>query len=401
VIVGARMYDNGQADEGRAFVYLGSAAGLATTAAWTAESNQAFALFGASVATAGDVNGDGYSDVIVGAYQYDNGQTDEGRAFVYLGSAAGLATTPAWTAESDQASAAFGSSVATAGDVNGDGYGDVIVGALLSENDAQLEEGQAFVYYGNAGPGLSLKPQQRRSDDASPVAHLGASNDAGSFRLVALGRSPFGRTRLKLEQEVKPLGTSFNGAGTQIAALWTDSGVVGAPLDEVATGLSVGTPYHWRVRLHYQPAASPFQQSSRWLTVPWKGWQEWMLRTAAPVVVSNAGRVPDGSSGAPLQVGKATVGQITLAWSASCLGTDTDYEIYEGTIGGSFTSHTSIFCSTSGETTQTFLVSPASTYYLVVPRNAMREGSYGLTSAGTERPQGAFACLPQQIASCP
>ena len=41
------------------------------------------------MATAGDVNGDGYADVIVGAPDYDNGQTDEGRAFVYHGSAAG------------------------------------------------------------------------------------------------------------------------------------------------------------------------------------------------------------------------------------------------------------------------------------------------------------------------
>jgi hypothetical protein len=59
-----------------------------------------------SVASAGDVNGDGYSDVIVGAYRlFDNGQTDEGRAFVYHGSASGLSTTPNWTAESNQASA--------------------------------------------------------------------------------------------------------------------------------------------------------------------------------------------------------------------------------------------------------------------------------------------------------
>src|SRR6266568_780792 len=92
---------------------------VSRSSSWTAESNQASAELGLSVATAGDVNHDGFSDVIVGAPFYDNGQTDEGRAFVYLGSASGLATTPAWTAESDQASALFGFSVATAGDVNG------------------------------------------------------------------------------------------------------------------------------------------------------------------------------------------------------------------------------------------------------------------------------------------
>ena len=63
--------------------------GPRATAAWTAESDQAGADFGCSVATAGDVNGDGYTDVIVGAPRYDNGQTNEGRAYVYLGSALG------------------------------------------------------------------------------------------------------------------------------------------------------------------------------------------------------------------------------------------------------------------------------------------------------------------------
>ena len=149
VIVGAPNYDNGQTDEGRAFVYYGSASGLSTTANWTAESNQASAYFGYSVATAGDVNGDGYADVIVGAPNYDNGQTDEGRAFVYHGSASGLSATANWTAESNQASAYFGYSVATAGDVNGDGYADVIVGAPNYDN-GQTDEGRAFVYHGSA-----------------------------------------------------------------------------------------------------------------------------------------------------------------------------------------------------------------------------------------------------------
>ena len=50
--------------------------------------------FGVSVGTAGDVNGDGYGDVIVGAPRYDNGETNEGRAFVYHGSATGLSASP-------------------------------------------------------------------------------------------------------------------------------------------------------------------------------------------------------------------------------------------------------------------------------------------------------------------
>jgi hypothetical protein len=119
-----------------------SITGLAPDPAWTAESDQASAFFGTSVGTAGDVNGDGFSDVIVGAYHYDNGQEDEGRAYVYHGSATGLTTNPAWTAESDQADAYFGSSVGTAGDVNGDGFSDVIVGADYYDN-SQVNEGRA------------------------------------------------------------------------------------------------------------------------------------------------------------------------------------------------------------------------------------------------------------------
>src|SRR5262245_21785137 len=89
------------------------------TQVWTAESDQTFADFGWSVASAGDVNGDGYGDVVVGAYLYDNGSEDEGRAYLYLGSMTGLGTIAAWTAESDQPATRFGSSVASAGDVNG------------------------------------------------------------------------------------------------------------------------------------------------------------------------------------------------------------------------------------------------------------------------------------------
>jgi hypothetical protein len=156
VIVGAPYYDNGQTDEGRAYVFYGSATGLSVTPNWTVESNQTGALYGWNTGTAGDVNGDGYDDVIVSAIKYDNGQTDEGRVFVYHGSATGLSTIPSWTAESDQANSYLGFWVGTAGDVNGDGYDDIIVGAELFDN-GQTDEGRAFVYHGSS-TGLSLSP---------------------------------------------------------------------------------------------------------------------------------------------------------------------------------------------------------------------------------------------------
>jgi hypothetical protein len=148
VIVGAYFYDNGQTNEGAAFVYHGSTTGIITTAVTTVESNQANANMGI-VSSAGDVNGDGYSDIIVGAYSYDGGQNDEGAAFVYHGSAAGINTTATASVESNQASAWLGYSVAGAGDINGDGYGDVMVGVPLY-NSGQTDEGVVFIYHGSA-----------------------------------------------------------------------------------------------------------------------------------------------------------------------------------------------------------------------------------------------------------
>src|SRR6185503_10237897 len=99
---------------------------LATSPSWSAEGNQDLAQFGAAVGTAGDVNWDGHADVIVGAPFFDSFQADKGRAFVYLGEFSGLGTTPSWIREGDQAMEQFGSSVGTAGDVNGDGFADVV-----------------------------------------------------------------------------------------------------------------------------------------------------------------------------------------------------------------------------------------------------------------------------------
>jgi uncharacterized repeat protein (TIGR01451 family) len=278
VIVGAYGYDNGEISEGRAFAYLGSAVGLGGTPAWIAESDQGGAEFGWSVATAGDVNGDGYADVIVGAHNHDIAPfANEGRAFAYLGSAAGLSTNPAWFADGNQVAARFGHSVATAGDVNGDGFAEVIIGARRIDNP-EAEEGAAFVFYGNGGPGLRVWPQQRRADDSVPIAPSGASESPDSFRLSAIGRSPFGRTKVRLEWEVKELGVLFDGEDTQ-GSTWRDTGAVGIALNEMVTGLTVGTPYHWRVRVRYSSARTPFQRAGRWFTVPWNGWNETDLKT--------------------------------------------------------------------------------------------------------------------------
>jgi hypothetical protein len=282
VIVGARYYDNGETDEGRAFVYHGSPSGLGL-ANWTSEGDRVSAIFGHSVSTAGDVNGDGFSDVIVGAVAYTNGQPAEGRAFVYHGSAIGVRSALSWTAESDQDFASFGWSVAAAGDVNGDGYGDVIVGATEFSN-GQAVEGQAFVYYGNEGDGLDRVTQQWRMDN-SRIEVLGLTDDPQQFRLRILGRTPGGRGRVRLEGEVQPFGTPFEGGADIFHEQFEDTGAPGpdGSVVQLATrpgNLDPGTLYCWRVRT---ASDSPFFPRSPWFTLAGNALAEADLRTAETV----------------------------------------------------------------------------------------------------------------------
>jgi len=221
VIVGAYAFDNEQTDEGQAFVYHGSATGLNATANWTTESNQASAFFGVSVASAGDVNGDGYSDVIVGASSFDNGQTDEGRVFVYYGKPAGLANTVDWTTESNQASASFGSSVSSAGDVNGDGYSDVIVGASNFDN-GETDEGRAFVYHGSA-TGLSITPNWTAESNQT-FAYFGESvSSAGDVNGDGYSDVIVGASRLSNGQGSEGRAFVYHGSATGLSATanWT------------------------------------------------------------------------------------------------------------------------------------------------------------------------------------
>jgi len=139
------------------FACPGVFAQVVTVGTWTADSTQANASFGSAVASAGDVNNDGYDDVIVGSPGYANGQTNEGRALVYLGGPTGPAATPVWDKESNQIGGLYGQSVAGAGDVNGDGYDDVIVGAPGIPPPVGYAYGWAYLYLGNS-TGVDASP---------------------------------------------------------------------------------------------------------------------------------------------------------------------------------------------------------------------------------------------------
>jgi hypothetical protein len=148
LLAGAISWDDDQADEGGAFLWLGSSDGLAPDPVWVGTSNQSGTQYGLEVQSAGDVNGDGYDDVLVGAPQFADGETDEGRVYLHLGSPSGVAPVMGSIADSDQSGSEFGRAVAT-GDVNGDGYDDLAVGAYAYDA-GQNGEGVIIVFMGTA-----------------------------------------------------------------------------------------------------------------------------------------------------------------------------------------------------------------------------------------------------------
>jgi two-component sensor histidine kinase len=149
LIIGAPYADHDDVNEGLAFVYCGSASGLSHKPSWFVESNHAHSLLGWSVSTAGNVNHDGFDDVVIGVPYATDGQYNEGAALVFLGSKSGLARSPHWSVESDNTQQFMGKVVAAAGDVNGDGFDDVLVAApdFLREGK---KVGRVCLYYGSA-----------------------------------------------------------------------------------------------------------------------------------------------------------------------------------------------------------------------------------------------------------
>ena len=124
---------------------------LSVSAKLTASNASASDFYGWSISGAGDINNDGFDDIIIGAYQAGPREPLSGAAYLYLGGAGGLlASSEIEISPLDgQQADYFGWSVSAAGDVDNDGYDDVIIGAYR-EDEAVISGGAAYVFYGHA-----------------------------------------------------------------------------------------------------------------------------------------------------------------------------------------------------------------------------------------------------------
>ncbi|MCO4772039.1 MAG: FG-GAP repeat protein, partial [Deltaproteobacteria bacterium] len=180
LLVGAWREDAGTLDAGAAYLLEGAIApGVATTLAGadaklTGES--AFDFAGSSVAGAGDVNGDGFADLLVGAPGRDEAGSQAGAVYLVLGPVSGtvsLATADAKLlgAVGGEQAGAF---VNSAGDVNGDGFSDALVGASASPGD-NTGVGAAYVVHGPFTGTSSLAAADASYVGAAPGDALGRS----------------------------------------------------------------------------------------------------------------------------------------------------------------------------------------------------------------------------------
>ena len=182
LIIGARYADpNGDSRAGETYLVYGGASAPGTdgmldlsslngTNGFILTGIDADDFSGSSVSSAGDVNGDGYDDLIIGARFADpNGDSEAGETYVVYGGASvpgedgelnlgALDGTNGFILAGIDARDRSGWSVSSAGDVNGDGYDDLIIGAHMADPNGDSDAGETYVIYGGATGTESLTP---------------------------------------------------------------------------------------------------------------------------------------------------------------------------------------------------------------------------------------------------
>jgi hypothetical protein len=172
LVVGAPGSNLGAINGGAVFVFYGGPSGPSSRPGTVLVGKTFDGLFGSAVAAVGDLNRDGYEDLLVGAYE---GVADPGAAgavYVYSGGASGLGSTPALTLRGERGGDQFGSALAALGDVNRDGFPDFAVGARKNDKAGEAA-GAVYVYHG--GPRGPLPEPRTILRGPGPGVQFGAA----------------------------------------------------------------------------------------------------------------------------------------------------------------------------------------------------------------------------------
>lgn len=399
IVVGANL--GGSNNKGAAYLFQKPAGGWVTmteTAKLTASDAKTSDEFGVSVAVSRDV-------VVAGTEYETSGGLGTGAAYLFTKPAAGwvgMTETAKLVASDPTEQDRFGHSVSISGDV-------AVVGAW-GDDEGGEKTGSLYIFQKPADGWVGMTESAKLGASAPTAGdHLGWS-------VVIRGDVVIGGAPANL----------FDGTGGGAAYVFRrPAGGWGAATEEIKlkagdgeeddefgfdVGLSesrvvVGARRHAALGYDNSGAAYGFRSLSD--CQPNDVFDICDIATGASPDADGNG-LPDECEG--LGIGSGMVGRlfveksggdaITLSWEPSCLATDNDYEIYEGVLSD-YASHAPRFCTTGRLLTQTFVPGPGGRYYLLVPRNPINEGSFGVDSAGRERPAGPSPCRPQVLDVCP
>jgi hypothetical protein len=158
ILIGTPRF-GGATNYGEAFLILGKPSGWSDSSL-TSGSDIDFHgendgdVAGSSVAGAGDVNGDGFDDILIGAPTNDDGGSDSGKTYLIFGNSSGwdfdfpLSNANA-SFYGENASDKSGYTISSAGDVNGDSYDDILIGAP-NNDDGGIDSGKTYLIFGNS-----------------------------------------------------------------------------------------------------------------------------------------------------------------------------------------------------------------------------------------------------------
>jgi hypothetical protein len=236
-----RNGDNG-VGAGRANIYYG---GPGETFDSTPNGSVADSLagdwFSANLRAAGDFNGDGFGDVLIGAEYSDRGGADSGAAYLYFGSAGSI-----FNAQVDVvfvgevAGSYFGSRLAGGGDLNADGFSDVIVGAYGPAGGVS-NAGCIYVFMGSAGAGggrLS-QPSTRVCGSAADQSFGYRVSEVGDLNGDGFGDVSVASTFVQQQgQPRKCIVTNFHGGPGDTLDSAPDSVFAGEPNDECSLSVA-------------------------------------------------------------------------------------------------------------------------------------------------------------------